>query len=127
MPIVSLHFPARKPIISLQYIIYMSSFLSLVAVCYVMSRLKINIPTTFQKQEGNEILGKKSGRCLDFLDTLITARDENGVGLTFREIRDEVDTFLFEGTNTNNDQFSKCIRYLHIKSGRNFEHNLQMV
>lgn len=33
----------------------------------------------------------------DFLDILITARDENGKGLTAEEIRAEVDTFLFEG------------------------------
>lgn len=39
--------------------------------------------------------GKK--RRLDFLDILLTAKDEVGNGLTPQEIQDEVDTFTFEG------------------------------
>jgi len=35
---------------------------------------------------------------LDFLDILLTARDENGAGLSDIDVRSEVDTFLFEGT-----------------------------
>ena len=34
---------------------------------------------------------------LDFLDILLDCRDEDGKGLTYNEIQDEVDTFMFEG------------------------------
>jgi Cytochrome P450 len=49
----------------------------------------------FQAQHGEEAL--KRDQYLDFLDILLTARDEDGDGLSDQEIRDEVDTFLFEG------------------------------
>jgi len=43
---------------------------------------------------------EKGGKYLDFLDILLTAKDENGVGLSDIDIRNEVDTFLFEGHDT---------------------------
>eukprot|EP00118_Oscarella_pearsei_P013515 m.108956 g.108956 ORF g.108956 m.108956 type:complete len:276 (+) comp37332_c0_seq1:797-1624(+) len=36
----------------------------------------------------------------DFIDLLLVARDENGVGLTNQEIRSEIDAFLFAGHET---------------------------
>ena len=36
-------------------------------------------------------------RVLDFLDILLSAQDSDGKGLSDMEIRQEVDTFLFEG------------------------------
>jgi cytochrome P450 len=52
-----------------------------------------------EKRPETDMPQSSSKRMLDFLDILLTARDENGAGMTDREIRDEVDTFLFEGTD----------------------------
>ncbi|XP_046547537.1 cytochrome P450 4F2-like [Haliotis rubra] len=44
--------------------------------------------------------GMPGTRYLDFLDILLRARDEDGVGMTTDEIQNEVDTILFEGHDT---------------------------
>jgi hypothetical protein len=41
--------------------------------------------------------GPPKKRYLDFLDILLTARDDTGAGMTPLEIRSEVDTFMVEG------------------------------
>ena len=58
---------------------------------------------------------------MDFLDILLTAKDENGKGLSPMEIRNEVDTFLFEGMQieTVDDRtYGKDISYLTNSVGK---------
>ncbi|XP_062570263.1 leukotriene-B4 omega-hydroxylase 3-like [Saccostrea cucullata] len=53
--------------------------------------------------------GQLQKRRRDFLDILITAKDDQGEGLSDLDIRAEVDTFLFEGHDTTSSSMSWAI------------------
>ncbi|XP_060569480.1 cytochrome P450 4B1-like [Ruditapes philippinarum] len=61
---------------------------------------------TLQDKQQND---KTEKRRLDFLDILLTAREEHGLGLSAQEIQDEVDTFTFEGHDTTSSAISWTI------------------
>ena len=66
-----------------------------------MSDLIVNPEDRFSHDEAHfmqENADLSQTKVKDFLAILLTAKDDNGVGMTPLEIRNEVDTFLFEGS-----------------------------
>ena len=62
---------------------------------YAYHWVRSTVSCLCQERLGRDTAGQN--RYLDFLDILLTAKDSDGQGLTDQEIRDETDTFLFEG------------------------------
>ncbi|XP_077990630.1 cytochrome P450 4F4-like [Glandiceps talaboti] len=62
-----------------------------------------------EEQDGKVQQQQHRRKYLDFLDILLATKDEDGNGLTDAEIRDEVDTFMFEGHDTTASGISWCL------------------
>ncbi|EDV20730.1 uncharacterized protein TRIADDRAFT_31422 [Trichoplax adhaerens] len=53
-----------------------------------------------RSHKDNKMTDQQKHKRIDFIDILLTARDETGQGLKLREIRDEAHTFMFAGYDT---------------------------
>ena len=56
--------------------------------------------------------GAADQRHTDMLQTMLTVRDEEGIGMTDVEIREQVDTFLFAGRDTSSAALQWSVYYL---------------
>ncbi|XP_078620223.1 ultra-long-chain fatty acid omega-hydroxylase-like isoform X1 [Branchiostoma floridae x Branchiostoma japonicum] len=64
------------------------------------------------KKENFAWSSSRSGKCLDLVDILLQAKDEDGTGLSVSEIQDEVNTFLFGGHHTTASGISWALFHL---------------
>lgn len=74
--------------------------------CELVHKVAENIIEERKRTLASNTEKGKPTKCKDFLGILLTARDEEGIGLTSAEIRNEVDTFLFEGHDTTTSGIS---------------------
>ena len=80
--------------------------------CHAISQEIITRRRKKLEESGEKLLTKKSSKTLDFLDILLSVRDDNGQGLTDREVQEQVDTFLFEGHDTTASALQYSLHYL---------------
>nr|KAG5710947.1 hypothetical protein BaRGS_013681 [Batillaria attramentaria] len=89
----------RNPLVHWDFVFYMTPngrrWKTLCDTAHAVSERVINA-----RKDKLEKEGPPQKRYLDFLDILLTAKDDSGQGMTSLEIRNEVDTFMFEGHDT---------------------------
>ncbi|PVD29000.1 hypothetical protein C0Q70_11597 [Pomacea canaliculata] len=89
----------RNPLFALDFIYFLSSHgRKFKALCDFAHSVAENVIKARKERLEREEPPKK--RHLDFLDILLTARDESGHGFTPLELRNEVNTFMFAGHDT---------------------------
>ncbi|XP_025097140.1 cytochrome P450 4A24-like [Pomacea canaliculata] len=90
---------ARNPLFALDFIYFLSNHgRKFKALCDFAHSVAENVIKA--RKERLEREGPPKKRHLDFLDILLTARDESGHGFTPLELRNEVNTFMFAGHDT---------------------------
>nr|XP_039273233.1 cytochrome P450 4F2-like [Styela clava] len=93
----------RNPLYHFDLIFYLSpagkKFKEACKTVHSFSSAAINERKSSLKH-GNERDSTDDTTKLDFLDIMLLAKDDNGIGMSHQEICDEVDTFVFEGHDT---------------------------
>lgn len=75
----------------------------------IITERKVALQSVLSGSATDDALRKevsKTRKYLDFLDILLTAKDDNGNGMSNLEVRNEVDTFMFEGHDTTTSGMS---------------------